>query len=115
MKKDLFIKSIEAIRLQMELDERVSSDLGKAFPNAFNTNLLPDNHFLHNGIIQILQEQMNDHETLNNGMTWVEYFCFQLEFGKKNNEVKVYDTDNTEIRMSTPGELYDFLVSREVK
>ena len=60
MDKQLFIEAIEAIKQQCELDTEVSKHLGKAFPHAFEANLLPDNHYLQNALLHVLQVEMND-------------------------------------------------------
>jgi hypothetical protein len=106
MNKELFIASIEALHKQVEHDIKVSKLLGEAFPNAFEANLMPDNHYLSNAIIRILQEEMNDIGK----DSWIEYFLWELDFGRENYRLKVTQ-NGKEIPMSTAGELYDFLVS----
>ena len=107
--KKLFIEAIEALQKQNELDIKVAKHLGKAFPDAFESNLLPQNHFLQNALLHVLQVQMNDLQLCEHGQSWIEYFCFELDFGKKNNELKV-TKNNKEIPMSTASDLYDFLI-----
>lgn len=111
MKKELFIEAIEAIKQQCELDDEVSKHLGKAFPNAFEANLLPKNHFLQNILLKILQTEMNDLESVECGATWIEYFCWELNFGQENYRLKVY-SNGCEVPMSNAAELYDFLNNR---
>ena len=111
MKKELFIEAIEAIKQQSELYDEISKHLGKAFPNAFEANLLPQNHFLQNALLKVLQTEMNDLENVECGASWIEYFCWELNFGAKNHELKVY-THGGEVPMSTAAELYDFLNNR---
>lgn len=108
MQKELFIKSIEAIQRQSEYDIAVAENLGKAFPESHTANLLPKNHFLQNALLEILQVQMND----NNANSWIEYFLWDLDFGRENYRLKVTQ-DDKEIPLSTPGELYDFLVNQK--
>lgn len=113
MKRDLFIKTLEALEEQMKHDISVSEKLGEAFPNAHSANLLPDNYLLHNIIIEILQESMNDKNIAPNiGHSWIEYFCYELNFGSENYRLLVYDEDKNIIPMSNAGELYDFLINR---
>jgi len=47
MKKQTFVKAIQAIQKQMQLDIKISKHLAKAFPNAFEANLLPETRKLH--------------------------------------------------------------------
>jgi len=110
MKKELFIEAIEALKQQCELDDEVSKHLGKVFPNAFEANLRPQNHFLQNALLKVLQTETNDLESVC-GASWIEYFCWELNFGTKNYRLKVYSRGR-EIPMSTAAELYDFLNNR---
>ena len=111
MKKELFIEAIEAIKQQSELDNEISNNLGKAFPNAFSANLLPQNHFLQNALLKVLQTEMNDLKPVECGVSWIEYFCWELNFGAENYRLKVY-SKGSEVPMSTAAELYDFLNNR---
>ena len=111
MDKKLFVESIEAIKKQVQLDIEVAKHLGKAFPDAFEANLLPKNHFLQNALIKVLQAEMNDLELCEYGQSWIEYFCFELNFGDENYRLKVY-SEGKEIPMSNASELYDFLNER---
>ena len=110
MEKRLFIKSIEALQKQIEYDVQVSEHLGKAFPNSHTANLLPENHFLHNALLEVLQDAMNDNELCEYGQSWIEYYCYELDFGKENYRLKVTN-NGKEVPMSNAGELYDFLVN----
>lgn len=44
---------------------------------------------------------------------WIEYFCFELDFGKKWEVGCVRQKDGTDIKLETPEDLYDYLVSIE--
>ena len=112
MKKELFIESIDAIHQQCELDNEISKHLGKAFPQAFEANLLPQNHFLQNALLKVLQTEMNDLENVECGASWIEYFCWELDFGAKNHSLKVY-SHGVEVTISNAAELYDFLNNRQ--
>lgn len=103
MEKELFVKSIVAIQKQLQHDILVAEKLGEAFPNAFNANLLPDNHWLQNALIENLATAMKDKDS------WIEHFCWELNFGAENYRLKVYDKDKKEISLSTPEELWEFL------
>ena len=111
MNKELFIEAIEAIQNQAQLDLEVSKHLGKVFPDAFEANLLPKNHFLQNALLRVLQFEMNDLENVECGTSWIEYFCWELNFGSENYRLKVY-SNGCEVPMSNAAELYDFLNNR---
>ena len=108
MDKQLFIEAIEALQKQLQLDSEVSKHLGKAFPCAFEANLLPRNHFLLNALIHVLQVEMNDLQLCEYGQSWIEYFLWELNFGEENYRLKVTQ-NGKEIKMSNAAELYDFL------
>ena len=109
MTKELFTKSILAIQCQNQHDIVVAEKLGEVFPNAFKANLLPDNHWLQNSLIENLQIAMNDEFDTKYNQSWIEYFCWDLNFGDENYRLKVYDKNQKEIPMSTPDELWEFL------
>ena len=111
MNKELFIEAIEAIQKQIQLDIEVSKYLGKAFADVFEANLLPKNHFLQNALLKVLQIEMNDLESVECGASWIEYFCWELNFGAENYRLKVY-SNGGEVPMSNASELYDFLNNR---
>ena len=111
MNKELFIEAIDAIQQQCKLDSEVSKHLSKAFPDAFEANLLPRNHFLQNALIHVLQVEMNDLQLCEYGQSWIEYFLWELNFGHENYRLKV-TKNGKEIKMSNAAELYDFLNNR---
>ena len=114
MKRETFIKAIDAIEKQDKYDTEVGENLGKAFPSAFEANLLPDNHFVSNALFDVLQEEMGDNEPDEYGQSWIKWFCFDKEFGTRN-DIKAYHKDGTEIKLNNAGDLYDFLESERAK
>lgn len=40
----------------------------------------------------------------------IDYFCWELDFGRNWKPGMIKDEDGKDVRMSTPEELYDFLV-----
>ncbi|MDY3521333.1 hypothetical protein PG614_02465 [Riemerella anatipestifer] len=106
MTKQTFIEAIETIKKQYEYDKEVAENLSKAFPNAFKANLLPQNHFLSNILMKILQEEMNDTEIFICGMSYIEWYCWETDFGKARNTFVVGES---RIKIKNAGELYDFL------
>lgn len=111
MKKQTFIDAIKAIELQCEHDIEFSNKLGSAFPNAHEANLLPDNHFLSNALFQLLQEEMEDHKGKE---SWIEWFCWETDFGKESFKMKAYDEKGNELDLSDSGKLYDFLIGCKI-
>ena len=108
MDKKLFVETIDAVEKQAKLDVAVENHLGKAFPDAFTANLMPRNEILQNALIKILKIEMNDLED-----SWIEYFCWELDFGKNNHRLKVISNEK-EIPLTNASELYDFLLTLHV-
>lgn len=42
---------------------------------------------------------------------WISYFIFELEFGKKYKHGMIIGADGTDIELSSPSQLYDFLIN----
>lgn len=105
MKRETFIKAIEAIKKQLNHDTKVSEKFGEVFPNAFNADLMPDNHFLLNALIDVLGDEID-------GDGWIEWFCFEADFGVK---AEVLDENKQPVKMTNAGDLYDFLNKQNTK
>lgn len=99
MNKKLFIESLNNLEKQYNVDVEFSKTMGKAFPNAFEANLLPNNHLLVDTVIKLLGDGLDDH------IDWIGYYCFELDFGK-NFEIGMISDD---VDISTPEKLWDFL------
>ena len=112
MKKETFIEAIEAIAQQIIFDIEASKKLGEAFPNAHTANLLPDNHFVSNALMKVLQEEMDDNDLCKYGQSWIEWFCFETDFGNESYRLQAFDENKQIIKMDNAGDLYDFLNSR---
>lgn len=112
MKRETFIEAIEAIAKQIENDIKVGKSLGEAFPNAHTASLMPDTNYLINALIKVLQEDMNDTELCEHGTSWIEWFCFETDFGSESWRLKAYNKDKSVIPMNNAGELYDYLNNR---
>ena len=44
---------------------------------------------------------------------WIAYFCYELDFGKKWKSDTIKDANGKEIKLETPEDLYDLLLSYE--
>jgi len=112
MKRETFIEAINAIANQIRFDIQVSEKLGEAFPNAHTANLLPDNHFVSNALFKVLQDEMNDNQVCKYGQSWIEWFCFETDFGNESYRIQAFDENKQPIKMDDAGDLYDFLNNR---
>lgn len=103
MKKETFIKALEAIQEQHKRDCEKAELLEKVFPESFAANLMYDNRLLQNAIIAILTEAMNDTDN------FIEYFLWELDFGKKGEKLEVKTADGKRHHLTDAEELYNFL------
>lgn len=108
MKKKLFIKAMEALEQQYFNDLETAMYLSKAFPEANPGVFMPDNHFISNALIMLLQEAMNDTELCQCGMSWIEYFMHETNFGMNDNRLEV-DVNGKNFPLNNAGDLYDIL------
>lgn len=112
--REMFIKTLELLDAQMQKDIAFSEGLNKLFPNAHAANLLPDNELLIDATIQLLETSMEDAPTdvwQNSMDSWITYFCWELDFGRENYRLPVFDNQQV-VPMSNAGELYDFLIQK---
>lgn len=110
MKKQVFIAAITALQKQNELDSKNAELLAQVFPESDSANVLYPNHYLTNTLLEVIHEGMGDTFRDKAGMTWTEYFCFEIDFGRQYKPGMVRDKDNINIDISTPAKLYDFLI-----
>jgi hypothetical protein len=101
--RELFIETIEALKSQYEHDKKCSDALQIILPNDFVSGY--DNHWVNNQLIKIIQIAMND----NHEYSWIEYYMFELDFGKEYHKGCATNKDGSEINLSTAGALWDFL------
>ena len=81
MDKTLFCDSLRALQYQYEHDHNWSAKLAELFPDERIFGIY-DNSKVNNALLHILQLEMNDaHEH-----SWIEYFCYELDFGLKYRE-----------------------------
>jgi hypothetical protein len=107
MTKELFIESIEALEKQYRWDEECNQMLEKVFQDS--SMLFYDNHYLSNHLLKILQVEFNDLTA----HSWIEYFCYERDFGKKKGSNKCVSEIGKYVKFSTPENLYDFLIKNK--
>jgi len=109
MNKKLFIKTINAIKKQQNYDDKVAKLLSKAFPNSTSADFYPEKNYLQKALVDILVSELEDKGE------WIEYFIWELEFGKENKRLKAYGVDGEEIPLKNASDLYDFLIGEKEK
>jgi len=113
MEKKIFIEAIEALEKQMNYDKNVSINLGDAFPNAHEANLLPNNSILSNMLIRILQNEMNDSTDFEQSV--ICFYCYKLDFGFDYTKNCFRDKHNNFIDISNTDKLWDYLNNEKKK
>lgn len=105
--KELFIETIEALKKQFELDLKNAKLIGEVFENV--GSLYYNNELLKNQIFKILEAEfypnIKDHQTND-----IEYFCYDLDFGKEWKVGSVTDNDK-DIKLQTIEDLWNYLTS----
>lgn len=109
MDKELFINAIKALQRQYELDEHFAKALSSLFPDSCSSDLFYNNTAVDNILVEILQKTFND----DHAHSWIEYFCFELDFGKKNDSLKARDKNGNNIPLTTPEDLYNLLIKEK--
>lgn len=103
MTKELFIETISALEKQDEYDTKCAERIGKVY-SAFKENLLYDNSYLVNIILENLNIEFADNDD------WIGYFCYELDYGKKYSDGCVTREDKSIVPLYDAGKLYDFLI-----
>ena len=104
LRKQTFINAINSIDKLHKKNIQFAVNMGKCFPNSNSAHFITDTDFVTTALIQVLQELFKD----NHAHSWIEYFCWVLDFGRENWRLKATD-NGTEIPLSTPEQLFDFL------
>jgi len=102
MNKENFVKIINAIKEQREIDRKATEALDSIFIDVIGG--FYDNETLFSVIENYLVEHFKDESG------WIEYFIYDLDFGKDWKEDSCSEEDGTIIDISTIEKLYDFLV-----
>ena len=102
--KKLFVETIHALEKQYKYDSKCAKHIQAVFNDNFISGY--DNHLLTGQLVKMLQLAFNDaHKE-----SWIEYYLYELDFGKKYRKGCATNKDGSEIKLSNAGELYDFLI-----
>ena len=104
--KKMFVEAIGEIKKQQEHDRKCSKVFGVILPNDFIS--LYDNSRITNKLFEILKVAFND----NHRDSWIEYYIWELDFGKEYKEGSCTNADGSNIDISNAGKLYDFLMTK---
>jgi len=100
--KEMFVKTINEIEKQHRHDCKCSEAFKVLLPNDYTSGY--DNHCLQNKLVEILQIAMND----NHKDSWIEYFMWELDFGRKwvKDTIKV---EGKYFKLQSADDLWDLL------
>ena len=105
MNRELFIETITAIKNQYIHDVKCAEKISECY-DVFTAEAFYKNHWLQNALVKLLQVEFKD----DHSHSWIEYYCWELNFGLKNNEFKATRKDGSNIPLSNASDLYDCLI-----
>ncbi len=103
--KKQFVTIMDALQKQIEYDSQSTEILAKVFRNDYISGY--DNGTIVDATIKLVEELMGDVPNKLSSMTFVSYFIWEMDFGKKVME------GNDDI--ADAGKLYDYLCEGVVK
>ena len=109
MNKELFIEILNSLNKQDEVDSKCSEAFRVILPSDYISCY--DNSILVNQLLKILKIDYND-DTRD---SWIDYFVYELDFGKKYKEGSCTYKDGTFIDLSTSEALWNFLELENAK
>ena len=101
MNRERFINAITAHMQQHDHVSAAAQALATIFTEAEAWRLEYDNHFATNALFDLAVADMPN-------LRLIEWFCFENNYGR--GDLKAYDQDNNPIPLTTPGELWDYIV-----
>lgn len=102
--KKLFIKVLSSLERQEKYDSECSKYFSVLFPDSYVG--LYDNSRVVNQILKLLKIAFDD----NHRDSWIDYFIYELEYGKKYKQGCATNKDGSFIDLSNSDTLFDFLI-----
>ena len=100
--KENFIKYINFIKKMNDSENRIHDVLSEEITD-FRGGFL---YCKYEGMfVNLLREVMNDEND------WIDYFLYDLDFGRTWKEGAITDVDGTDIALSTPEDLWNLLTN----
>jgi len=103
--RELFSEIMELIKKQIEIDRKCNDAFSILLPNDYVSGY--DNNIVFKALMKLLETIYDDSET-----KWIDYFLWELDFGKENDRLKVYDKNKKEIPLTTIDDLYNMLTTK---
>lgn len=96
--KEKFIEIINAAKNQFSFEDDLNNLLGKY--NCDGYVCMPT---LLEQVVFLLECIFKDK------YHWIDYYCYELEFGKKWKKGMITDSDGKDVKLETAEDLYDFI------
>ena len=106
--KEEFCEYINFIKARIEAEDKIN-DL---FTEEFSDSVFMPYGKCIDKIVGLLSKIMHCEAIDAWGTTDIDYFIYELDFGKKWPEYSVYNEHGAPIPMRTPEELYDYLIQK---
>jgi len=104
MTEKLFCEIMDSIEKQARHDRKCSDAFEIILPES--NMCYYDNEFLNNQLIKIIQIAMRDEGK----ESWIGYYIYELDFGKKYRKGCATNKDGSEIKLGNAKELYEYLI-----
>lgn len=101
--KQNFTSILNVVKEKMEHDDKCTKAFQIILPNDFVSGY--DNSKLYDQLLNILKIALDD----NHKDSWIDYFIYELNFGKDMTESKAWRKDGSVIDLSTISALWNFL------
>lgn len=101
LSKEIFVEMIEFIRDRSDAQDKISN----LFKNEFEDSIFWPYMKYEVKMCKLLTHIMQDEET-----EWIDYFCWERDFGRDTTLGEVREADGTPIPFKTAEDLYNLLV-----
>lgn len=103
MTKELFIKTIDFIR-ELNVEENNFNNMLRQIDNEFGGGFIYNKPIDY--ITRLLKELVNDESD------WINYYCWEIDFGRKYYEGCVTEADGTPIPLSSAEDLWNIITTK---
>lgn len=104
MEKELFVDTMNKIK-SLAQEQEAFNDMLRRIDDNFGGG------YIHHKSISILEELLS--KLMNDQWDNISYWMWELDFGDKYVDGCVTEADGTIIKLQTPEELYDFIMSEQ--
>lgn len=105
-------KFVEIIK-QLEEQEEIDKNFAKSVSDAFDCFAVMYNNGRHTSIIMTLLNDIFGEEHNSTYGSDIEYFVYELDYGRKYKHGMITNSDGSIIDLSTTEKLYDYLITKK--